>query len=75
MAGDVAAHICGRDSSLGAECGNQNSVQIALSDNCQPKQEKKIDRFARFPIWQLDPVRSHLSQAEIISPTIGSRQA
>src|SRR6266852_2408827 len=39
---------------------NQNSVQITLSDNCQAKQKKKIDRLARLPIWQLHPIRPHL---------------
>jgi hypothetical protein len=39
MAGDVSANIGGRNPSLMAECGNQDLVQIALSNNGQTKRE------------------------------------
>jgi hypothetical protein len=60
MARDVAANICRRYSGLAAECRNQHVVQVALTDDREAIQEKKIDHLTGFVIWQLDAVRANL---------------
>jgi hypothetical protein len=60
MASDVAANIVGRNSRLAAECGNQNLVQITLSDNCEAVQEKEINHVCGFTVCQLHAFRANL---------------